>query len=148
MALAVSRDPSAAHRIHRPDVAVQLKVPASPVWLTLPAAALQSSDLIPERARPFASALRDAEHIVFTLDANGKDLALTSYIKCRSDAAASVLEAQLEEAVSAIRGAEARRDDLAAVLRAGTFYRQDQRVIGQWPVPHEFIEAITTGNVN
>jgi hypothetical protein len=64
---------------------------------------------------------------------------------------ASALLVQLEQLTETLRKWIAREDtkpnpgDLSGVLTAGIFRREDRRVYGSWPIPKEFIRAITDG---
>jgi hypothetical protein len=152
MALAVSPDPLAASRIRKQDTRLQGNLPSEPVWITLPAPVLRSSDWMPERARPFAAAFRDTQQIVFALEAKANDLELRTYVTCKDSVSAAALDTQLEQALSALRQGLAKqhiaanRADVTGLLAGGAFRRQDNRVVGQWPVAREFVQTVLSGN--
>lgn len=151
MGLAVSPDPLAAYQIRRPGRTGAEDAPKDPVWLSIPAASLVSSDLVPARAEPFAAAFRSAQQILFTLDAAGRDLRLSAYVRCGDSAGAAEIGAALAGAQSSLRDLLARqhvqpgRADAAGILLAGVIRQDGDRVIGQWPVPQEFLSAVAAG---
>ena len=152
MALAVSPDPLAAHQIRKGVLEKEAAFPKDPSWLMIPAAALQSSSLVPDRARPFVSTLRGARQILFTVDAAGKNLKLSAYVRCDDSSAASELGMGLVSAQASLRDLLQRqhvqpgRADVAGILLAGTIRQEENRVVGQWPVPQEFLTAVVSGN--
>ena len=109
-------------------------LPAQPVWMLAPAAALESDGLLPEGTRAYASALRGAERVAFTLGAQGDHLALSLDVTCSNVDQASTLVVQLEQLTETLRTWIAREHpkpnpgDLSGVLTAGTFRREDRRV--------------------
>jgi hypothetical protein len=38
--------------------------------------------------------------------------------------------------------------DLSGILVHGNFRRENSRVIGTWPMPREFVEALASGSVD
>ena len=152
MALAVSADQWAALLITRGSgLRGAADLPTQPVWMLAPAAALQSEELFPEGTRAYASALRGAERVALTLGAQGDHLALSLDVTCGSVAQASALVVRLEQLTETLRTWIAREHlrpnpgDLSGVLTAGSFRREDRRVFGSWPIPKEFIRAVSDG---
>jgi hypothetical protein len=152
MALAVSADQWAALLITRgPGPRGAADLPAQPVWMLAPAAALQSEGLFPEGTRAYASALRGAERVVFTLGPQGDRLALSLEVTCGGVDQASALLVRLEQLTETLRTWIAREHlrpnagDLSGVLTAGSFRREERRVYGWWPIPKEFIRAVSDG---
>jgi len=152
MAIAVSGDQWAALLItHGPGPRGGSDLPTQPVWMLAPAAALESQDLFPEGTRAYASALKGAERVALTLGAQGDHLALSLDVKCSTVDQASALNAHLEQLTDTLRKWIAREHlranpgDLSGVLTSGSFRREDRRVYGVWPLPKEFIHALTDG---
>jgi hypothetical protein len=152
LALAVSADQWAALLITRGSVSRgAADLPTQPVWMLAPAAALQSESLFPEGTRAYASALRGAERVALTLGAQGDHLVLSLDVTCGNVAQASALVVRLEQLTQTLRTWIAREHlrpnpgDLSGVLTAGSFRREDRRVFGSWPIPKEFIRAVSDG---
>jgi hypothetical protein len=153
LALAVSADQWAALLITRgPGPRGAADLPTQPVWMLAPAAALQSESLFPEGTRAYASALRGAERVALTLGAQGDHLALSLEVTCGNVDEASALLVRLEQLTETLRAWIAREHlrpnpgDLSGVLTAGSFRREDRRVFGSWPIPKEFIRAVSDGS--
>jgi hypothetical protein len=152
LALAVSSDRWAALLISKgPGPRGASDLPVQPVWMLAPAAALQSDGLLPEGTRAYASALRGAERVALTLGAQGDRLAVSLDVTCRNVDQASTLVIQLEQVTETLRTWIAREHlkpnpgDLSGVLTEGTFRREDRHVFGSWPIPKEFVRAISEG---
>lgn len=152
LALAVSADQWAALLIaHGPGPRGATDLPDQPVWMLAPAAALEADGLLPEGTRAYGSALHGAERVAFTLGAQGDHLALSLDVICKNVDQASALVVQLEQLTETLRTWIAREHlkpnpgDLSGVLTAGTFRREDRRVYGSWPIPKEFIRAVSEG---
>ncbi|MGA3023918.1 MAG: hypothetical protein ABSF98_04020 [Bryobacteraceae bacterium] len=152
LALAVSADQWAALLItHGPGPRGAADLPAQPVWMLAPAAALQSESLFPEGTRAYASALRGAERVALSLGPQGDHLAVSLDVTCANVDQASALLIRLEQLTETLRAWIAREHlrpnpgDLSGVLTAGSFRREDRRVFGWWPIPKEFIRAVSDG---
>jgi hypothetical protein len=152
MALAVSADQWAALLItHGPGPRGAADLPTQPVWMLAPAAALESEGLFPEGTRAYASALKGAERVALTLGAQGDHLALSLDVTCGNVDQATALVVHLEQLTGTLRTWIAREHlrpnpgDLSGVLTAGSFRREDRRVVGLWPLQKEFIRALTDG---
>lgn len=149
MALAVSTDDSAAYQITRKSARLAVNVPDQPAWLLVPAMALQNPDSLPAGTRAYASALRNAQEIVFTLGPEGDHLQIALNVSCRDADSASALLLDLESTTSTLRKwlerehQKANPGDLSGVLVAGTFRREDRKVYGQWPIARAFVESLT-----
>jgi hypothetical protein len=117
----------------------------------VPVVALKDSDAVPDSAKPYFSALRNTEQILFTMGGENDHMELTLDATCRDPQTASTLLVDLEGATSALRSWMSRERkplnpaDLSGVLLAGSFHREDRRVYGKWPVPRAFVDAITGG---
>lgn len=151
MALAVASDDSVAARIVHGASPTARSLPSQPAWTIVPASALQSSQLIPDRARPFTAALQDARQVVLALTARSNKLALDIEVACKDPSSATVLEAQLEEATAGLQGMLQREHTspdpagLTGMLTSGAFEHKGDRVSGEWPVSRQLVEAIAEG---
>jgi len=149
LALAISSDDLAAYTVaHRPGK-LALTPRAEPVWMLVPAAALKDTDALPAGAKPYASALQNADQIVFTVGPDSGHLQVSLQVTCRDVPAAEKLLLDLQNATGTLRGWMANEHqqpnaaDLSGVLVAGTFHRDDRRVFGQWPIPRAFVDSLT-----
>ena len=150
LALASSADQWAALLITHNSTA-PADLPADPVWMLAPAAALQTEALFPEGTRAYASALQGAQRVAFTLGAQGDHLALSLDVTCANVDQASALLVHLEQLTETLRTWIAREHmkpnpgDLSGVLTSGAFRRDGQRVYGTWPLAKEFIQSVSGG---
>ena len=151
--LAVSPDDFAAYQIARQSGKLSLSPPSQPVWALVPAAAFKDPALLPAGAKPYVSALQNAEQAVFTIGPDSDRLKLGLDVTCRDAAAAAALLTNFETTTATLRKWIAREHqqanpaDLSGILVGGTFRRQDRRVEGQWPIPQAFVKAITGGSL-
>ncbi len=124
--------------------------PAQPVWLVVPAARLNDTESIPEGMRPFASALKGTQEITLSLGPQDYRFALKFQVTCDTVASASSLLVDLESASNTVRAElakdrKSRPGDLAEILAAGAFRRDDRRVHGEWPIERTTLEALFGG---
>ncbi len=152
MAMAVSPDDMAAYQVVRNASRVNPFAPAEPVWMLVPSAVLKRSESLPSGMRAFAIALENAERIVFSVGAEGDHLQVGMNVTCSNPEAASALLVQLEGTTNTLRKWLAREhqranaDDLSGVLTAGSFRREDRRVLGQWPLQRAFVDSLAGGS--
>jgi hypothetical protein len=152
LAMAISADERAAYRIAPRSGKLGTLTPTQPVWALLPVVGMKDSDAVPESAKPYVSALRNTEQVLFTIGGESDRLELTLDATCRDPLTASRLLVDLESATSTLRSWMERERkpldpaDLTAVLLAGSFRREDRRVYGRWPVPRAFVDAIAGGS--
>jgi hypothetical protein len=155
MALAVSSDSAAASRLENPPGnAIQpLEQQRDPVWLSIPAGNLKSSNQLPAGTRLFAAALASADKILFSLGPQGRQFEAKLAVTCRTSEEAAALAAQLQRTTSLLRDMIARENqkpnakDLSGVLTAGVFEQAGRRVVGRWPLPPVFIESLAGGTL-
>ena len=149
MALAISSDDLAAYSVARRSGKPAVDAPPQPLWILVPAVALKDADALPAGARPYASALQNAEQILFTVGPDSDHLQLSLQVTCRDSAGATKLLVDFQEATETLRKLVAGEHqqpnpaDLSGVLVAGTFRRDDRRVFGQWPIPRAFVDSLT-----
>jgi hypothetical protein len=152
MALAVSRDPSAAYRLQERHSTLPPR-PASvaPLWALLPASKLRNAAVLPTGTRLFAKALSETEWLLFAAAPSGDHLELRLEVNCRSAEQARVLLNQLRGLTEALREMIAREKlqpnprDLSGVLTAGVFEQRDRRVYASWPLGRPFLESLAVG---
>jgi hypothetical protein len=149
MALAISSDDFAAYSIGRKPGKLAVDPPNQPLWMLVPAVALKDTDALPAGTKPYASALRNAEQILFTVGPDSDHLQLSLQVTCRDAPSASKLLVDLQNTTTTLRNWIAREHqqanptDLSGVLVAGTFRRDDRKVFGQWPIPRAFVDSLT-----
>ena len=150
MGLSVSQDDFAAYQIARKSGKLTLAPPLQPVWVLVPAMALRDADSLPAGAKPYASALRNAEEIVFTIGPQEDHLQVSINVQCRDANDASAMQRDFENTTDTLRKWIAREhqrpnpSDLSGVLVAGTFRREDRHIFGQWPIPRAFVDAMVS----
>jgi hypothetical protein len=148
MALAISTDDFAAYSVTRKPGRIAPASPSQPLWMLVPAAALSDAEALPAGTKPYASALRNAEQIVFTVGPESDRLQLSLQVTCRDAAAASKMLTDFQNTTDTLRKWIEREHqqpnpaDLSGLLVAGTFHRDDRRVFGQWPVSRAFVDSL------
>lgn len=149
MALASARDESGARAIDRRAASpVPFDIPDSPVWLHLPASALQGSSQLPPGTRMFVKALEPAERTLLTLGPSQDRFQLGMNVLCRNPEEAAVLKAQLDGITKLLTSLINREKkapnpgDLSGVLTSGTFERIDRRVHGKWTIERSFLNSL------
>jgi hypothetical protein len=149
MALAISTDDLAAYAIARKPGKMALDPPNQPLWMLVPALALKDADALPAGTKPYASALQNAEQILFTVGPDSGHLELSLQVICHDAGSASKLLGDFQNTTDTLRNWIAREHqqpnpaDLSGVLVAGTFHRDDRRVFGEWPIPRAFVDSLT-----
>jgi hypothetical protein len=150
MGLAISQDDFAAYQVARNSGKLALTAPAKPVWMLVPALALRDSDSLPAGTKGYASALRNAEQILFSLGPQDDHLQISLNVQCRDANDASTLQKNCENTTDTLRKWIAREHehpnpaDLSGVLLAGTFRREDRRMFAEWPIPRAFVDAMVS----
>jgi hypothetical protein len=155
LALAVSTDGFAAARLAEGTAGLvnPLDTPRDPVWLSIPAESLKSTDQLPAGPRLFATALASADKILLSLGPQGEQMEARLAVTCRNSADAAALAAQLQRATAVVRSLIAQENqkpdpkDLSGVLTAGVFEQSGRRVIGHWPLPPVFLESLAGGTL-
>ncbi len=128
-------------------------VPARPVWLSVPAAILRDSELLPAGARSFAGALRGAERVALAMGPLDGAFEISLDAACASAGDAARIAGDLETATTTLRKLVAGENrtpnpaELSGVLAAGSFSANNRRVAGRWRVERVFLEAIAGGKL-
>lgn len=153
MALAVGADEWAATALmDRKPARRGMQIPDKAVWLSVPAAELGDAGNLPAGSRLFAKAIQSADTVTLSLALDGGRAAVELDASCRSPEDASTLAYQLEGVTRILKEMIAREGktpnpgDLSGVLAAGVFNRVERRVLGRWPVEHEFLASILGGS--
>lgn len=152
MALAVSRDSSAAERLQRRrETASPQAIPQAPVWAAVPSHRIAGASELPAGTRLFAKALAETERLVFAVHPSGDHLELRLEVSCRNPAQAAAVLNQLRGLTETLREMIAREGkqpnprDLSGVLTAGVFEQREGRVLGAWPLHRPFLESLAAG---
>lgn len=153
MALAVSRDDSAALRITREAAggAPAIAIPGDPLWLYVPGHVLKTAGQLPEGTHMFARSMQNAEDIVVALGPREQAFAATLDLRCRSDREAAAVAESLGQATGKLRDFIARENqtpnprDWSGVLASGSFRSEGPRVVGRWTIERVFFEEFLAG---
>ncbi|MBV8818581.1 MAG: hypothetical protein JO022_09515 [Acidobacteriaceae bacterium] len=151
MGLAISPDDMAAYQVTRNASKANPFTPDAPVWMLVPPAVLKDQDALPAGLRSFALAMQGADRVVLAIAPEADHLKLVLDVRCPSVDSASALLVQLESTTNMLRKLLQREHqepnpaDLSGVLVAGTFQRDDRRVLGSWPIQKVFVDAIAGG---
>lgn len=152
MALAVSDDDMAAYQITRAASKVSPFTPDAPVWMMVPPAVFKENTSLPAGLRSFTLPLESAERTIFSVSQDGGRLKISINVTCQNVDAASALLVQLESTTNMLRKLLSREHqqpnpgDLTGVLAAGSFRRDDRRVLGEWPMERAFVNALAGGS--
>jgi hypothetical protein len=151
MALAVSRDDSAATELQASRSEPKITMPEDPVWSLIPIHAIKNGAHVPAGTRAFARALEGADAVVLSAAPEGGRIGLKMDAACRSAADARALVAGLRDTTARLRDLIARENqtpnanDLSGVLAAGAFELKDAHVLGRWPIERSFLESLAGG---
>jgi hypothetical protein len=159
IALAVSTDDLAATRLTKTGPAITAAVPSSPVWISVPGAALRRQNSLPPGMHLMLSALTGADRIVVTFGPvnksnEAKAIEARMEATCRTADDAKNLVSRLRSVTTVLKEAAARlpekdkppaEDEITALLTAGSFDQKDRRVNGKWPVRRTLLDALTAG---
>ena len=150
IALAVSTNDLAAGALMNAGQPVAADLPAAPVWLLIPGRELRRPNALPGGLRLMLSALQTADRIVVTLGPSSGGIEARLETVCKTPVDAGVLASQLRNITATLkeglsRDAEAQKDELAAMLTAGSFDQSERRVTGRWPVSKGLLDSLTAG---
>jgi hypothetical protein len=148
MGLAFSQDDFAAYQVTRDAGKLTLAPPLKPIWALVPAPALRDADILPAGTKPYVSALRNAQEILFSIGPQDDHLQVSLSVECHDAKDAATLEKDFLSTTETLRQWIAREhqqpnpSDLSGVLVAGTFRREDRRIYGKWPISRAFVDAM------
>lgn len=140
IAMAVSRDPSAAMRLTYTGQRVTALLPDAPAWISFPGALLKSPGVLPPGVRVMLSAMANSDRILITVTPSGEGIEARLETTCRSVDDARVLSSQLRVMAGSLKSAQ--NDDIARTISAGTFTQRDRVVTGRWPLPKSALDAL------
>ena len=151
IALAIGSNPTAADLLRPPARRVQDQPGDGPVWAKVPASVLKSPASLPLPARVFAITLQSAESVVLSVGpSSGSSTAFTIRLNAEfpNEPTADTTKKQLNIQTRMLKLELAKEHqqpnpaDLTGLLTAGTFQVVDKRVIGDWPVRKELLQAL------
>lgn len=150
MAMAVSPDDFAAARLNQRAAKPPISPPAQPVHLFLPPEQLRNTGAFPSGTQLFAKAVEDAENVSLSLGGDGQTFHLDVDVACQSQQQAAAITTAFEKITSVLKELISKEKaspgpaDLSSILMAGTFRREDKRVVGRWPVSRAFMETLAS----
>lgn len=147
IALAVSTNDLAASRLTNEGAPVTANIPSAPVWLSLPGPALRGVT-VGSGLEGIFTALEHTDRVVVTIQPSGGGVEARMEASCKSATDAGVLASQLRLATNALRDAltaQKQDDELAAMLKSGTFDETGSRVVGHWLVRKSLLDSLTAG---
>jgi hypothetical protein len=152
MALAVSRNPDAADSLQAPaSDARPLEPSTDPIWISIPGSVLRQEQNLPTGTKIFAQSLAGADAVMLSLGPKDQDFQVHLTARCRTEQDAGSLHVELERATRLLVSMLERENnkpnprDLSGTLVSGTFRRDGVRVYGQWPIAHELISDLLSG---
>ncbi len=154
IALAVGNDDLAATRLTHTGAPLSARIPAVPVWMSVPGSVLRTQNAVPPGIRMMLSALGNVQRVVLTVSPGGSGIeaGIEAHLEtnCRTQDEARFLASQLRSTTALLKDVVPRdrniqNDDLARALAAGVFEQAGLRVTGRWPVSKSLIESLTSG---
>ena len=154
MALAVSPNDNAVHRLTDQPGGPDIEMPKEPIWLSIPGPVLRSGRNLPAGTRSFTRSIEHADRVVLTLNAEDGRYAAKMEIQCTTEGEATEVAGQLRQATATLRDLIARENlkpnpaDLSGVLASGEFRTEGVRAIGRWWIEDSFLDNVWSGGVN
>lgn len=151
MALAVSPEEDAAHRMNAIDPRPEQAVPNAPIWLSIPPSIVNSGQSLPSGTQMFARSLKRAQAVTLAIVPESDRFAAKLNVRCASDTDATELAAELNKTTGLLRELITREHqtpnpaDLSGFLTSGTFQSEGSRVNGYWPIQRALIENLLSG---
>lgn len=152
MAMAVSRNRDAVKTLlAQRKRAAEDGMPNQPIWISMPQPALSRPAAVPSSAQLFAQVVQDAENVVVSVGPDNGRFRAEVDVTCRTAREAIQFVAGFETVTQSLKdtlrasGQVSPAADLRAVLAAGRFQRDDNRVIGIWPIEREFLVSLAGG---
>jgi hypothetical protein len=148
MALAVSADNQAAHRMQEIDTGPDPEGPTAPIWLSIPPSIGTSGRKLPDGTHMFASAVANALGVTLGIVPENGEFSARLNVRCRSVsdavALASVLNADTEMARKQIarEGQNPTSGDFSLFITSGKFHNEGMRVLGVWPPQTGLVENL------
>ena len=151
MALAVSPQEDAAHRMSDIDPRPDQEVPNAPIWLSIPPSIVNSGQSLPSGTQMFARSLKRAQAVTLAIVPEAGRFAAKLNVRCASDSDANDLAAELTKTTALLRELITKEHqtpnpaDLSGFLTSGAFRSQGSRVNGYWPMERALIENLLGG---
>jgi hypothetical protein len=151
MALAVSPQEDAAHRMNDIDPRPEQEIPNAPIWLSIPPSVVNSGQALPAGTQMFARSLKRAQAVTLAIVPEGDRFAAKLNVRCASGSDAAELAAELSKTTALLRELIAREHqipnpaDLSGFLTSGAFRSEGSRVLGYWPIQRALIENLLAG---
>ena len=151
MALAVSPEEDAAHRMSDIDPRPEQPVPNAPIWLSIPPSIVNSGQSLPPGTQMFARSLSRAQAVTLAIMPEAGRFAAKLSVRCASDTDATALAAELTKTTALLRDLITREHqtpnpaDLSGFLTSGAFQSQGSIVNGYWPIQRALIENLLGG---
>jgi hypothetical protein len=151
MALAVSPQEDAAHRMSDIDPRPDQEVPNAPIWISIPPAIVSSGQSLPAGTQMFARSLKRAQAVTLAIVPESGRFAAKLNVRCGSDSDANDLAAELNKTTALLRELITKEHqtpnpaDLSGFLTSGAFRSQGSRVNGYWPMERALIENLLGG---
>ncbi len=148
LAMAVSKDVSAAIRLQAKRGALKIQPVDRPVWAVIPSTRLKAAQALPSGTRMFARLLERADRIQLSMAPDGSRMAMYLDVTCRTPQDATLLAEDLRGATRklgdliALERQTPNPSDLSGLLTAGSFESRDVHVLGRWPVEKAFLQAL------
>lgn len=151
MALAVSPEEDAAHRMSDIDPRPEQEVPDAPIWLSIPPAVVNSGQSLPAGTQMFARSLKRAQAVTLAIVPEADRFAAKLSVRCASGSDATELAGELTKTTSLLRELITKEHqtpnpaDLSGFLTSGSFRSEGSRVLGYWPMQRALIENLLGG---
>ncbi len=152
MALAVSPEEDAAHRLNEIDPRPEQEVPNAPIWLSIPPSVVDSGQALPPGTQMFARSLKRAKSVTLAVVPEGDRFAAKLNVRCASSNEAVDLAAELNKITGLLLELITREHqtpnpaDLSGFLTSGSFRNEGTRVYGYWPMQRALIENLLGGS--
>jgi len=152
LAMAVSTDEHGVSMIGLQDWRKPPRLPAEPVWISVPSFALSDANL-GSGTHAFLEPLSQAQEVTFAVGSAPKGFQIRVEAVCATPEIAELLTRRLSASTDLLRKMLVREkmtpnpNDLSGVLTAGTFSQQREQVTGTWPIERGFLESLAGGRI-
>jgi hypothetical protein len=152
LAMAVSNDEHGVSMIGLQDWRKPPKLPAEPVWISVPSFALSEANL-GSGTHAFLEPLSQAQDVTFAVGGTPKGFQIRLEAVCANPEIAELLTRRLSASTDLLKKMLEREhmtpniNDLSGVLTAGTFSQQRDQVTGTWPIARGFFESLANGKI-
>lgn len=152
LAMAVSTDEHGVSMIGLQDWRKPPRLPAEPVWISVPSYALSDSS-VGAGTHAFLEPLSAAQDVTFAVGTAPKGFQLRLEAVCATPEIAELMTRRLSASTDLLKKMLDREhmspspNDLSGVLTSGTFSQRNERVTGSWPIDRGFLESLVNGKV-